>query len=102
MFLPHQVPPVSRKSSFDQSLSYEISGGLIPSQSPVPIAIKVALREYGWNNIEDNFICGSALIGVLNQYSNCLADPRSTERGCALNAARFISENLCITYCQCS
>jgi len=77
----------------------------IQADREIPLSIKGALFDLGLRLAADNlneianFQCAAALVGVLNTYDQCV-DRGGTLNGCALNAARFIKDNLCSTYCS--
>jgi hypothetical protein len=102
MLIPNQVSPVSAKVSISRSLSFTPSKGLLPSQRSIPSPIKIALGELGKTilDFDGNFLCATAIYATLNTYDSCLGRSGNTERGCALEAARFIAGPLCDTYCS--
>jgi hypothetical protein len=102
MLLPNQMPPVRVKPSIAQYLSLTSSKYIFPSQRSIPSPIKIALVELGKTilDFDGNFLCASAIYSTLNNYDTCLGRPGNTERGCALEAARFIAGPLCDTYCS--
>jgi hypothetical protein len=94
MQLPIQNRPVNRQ------VSVTSSNRIFPSSDLVNSFIKAALKDRGVSYFDDTYICGAALVGVLNTYNSCVGRG-SSERGCALSAANFIADNLCGVYCNC-
>jgi hypothetical protein len=102
MLIPNQSSPICVKASVPRLLFSTSSKDIFPSQRPIPSPIKIALGELGKTilDFDGNFLCASAIYSTLNNYDTCLGRPGNTERGCALDAARFISGPLCDTYCS--
>ena len=102
MLVPSQTPPVGAGKFVAQHLISSSSKGIISSQRSINSPIKIALGELGKTilDFDGNFLCATAIYGALDNYDRCLGRPGSTERGCALEAARFIAGPLCDTYCS--
>ena len=105
MHIPTQVPPSRVKVSTSQYLSSTSLRNFLPSQRnsrPIPSPIAIGLRELGKQivDFDGNFQCAVSIYAVLDNYDKCLVTPGNTEKGCALNAARFIAGPLCDTYCS--
>lgn len=98
MNLPTQAAPVFRQMNRLASQTM----GVLPSARQIPSPIGIALRELGKQigDFDGNVMCAMAIYSVLDNYDRCLAAPGNTEKGCALNAARFIAGPLCDTYCS--
>jgi len=102
MLVPNQIAPVRVNISIYRHPSSTFSKNVLPSQKSIPSPIKIALGELGKTilDFDGNFLCASAIYATLNNYDACLSRPSNTERGCALEAARFIAGPLCDTYCS--
>lgn len=102
MLIPSQTPPVGAGTFVSQYLVSFSSKNIIPSQRSIYPPIKIALGELGKTilDFDGNFLCATAIYGALDNYDKCLDRPGNTERGCALEAARFIAGPLCDTYCS--
>lgn len=102
MHIPNQRPPLRVKDTLSKLVSSSPSRGIFPSQRPIPSSIKIALKELGKTilDFDGNFLCAAAIYGALDNYENCLGRPGNTERGCALDAARYIAGPICDTYCS--
>jgi len=102
MLVPSQTPPVGKGIFVSQYLVSSSQKNVLPSQRSIPSPIRIALGELGKTilDFDGNFLCASAIYATLNNYDSCLSRPNNTERGCALEAARFITGPLCDTYCS--
>lgn len=101
MKLPKQAQPIMRNPLAASRFSEHTGGGISP-QIAVPPPILQVLQEWSIALTGSNPQCFGVVAGILNSYSRCLDEGRSSEKGCATIAARHIRDVACKSYCDCS